>query len=471
MPVAPVRLLPLALAALVLAGCAGAPAPAAPAPPAPIPQAPALPSSFSYACPPGDSETRAVCVTSLEDPFNSLDEPALAIQPGKPAVMALGAHSAPSTESASADPPAVDTVRIAVYFTEDEGRTWRRTVAPRVDLPSKLGPVEARLYYDPALAFDSAGVLHLAGIASNDLGGGGGQRAGAMNVPFHVSTPDLGRTWSEPAVLDPAFSDRAFVAAAPGGGLVAATWGRLTDDDVAAQAAWSLDGGATWTAATALPGCRGFSPPVAVDGGVEAVCVGGTASVPDQAVLLRLDPASGAGWSPVAPIPGVEGYRPRLGVLPGGGRVVAAHSDTIHAVSGFDGGATWGKAADLAKLAGWDYGDGLWLKWAAPDPWGALHVEVGEGGPGCNGGNRGAPGTCRVLHAAFDPRAWTLLGAGVLSEAEGAEAYRVPGSLPPPQETALGDDFYAFAFAPDHGVLLWTRDGAPDFTWVVPAFG
>jgi hypothetical protein len=407
-----------------------------------------------------------VCIGTVEDTFNSMEEPYLAIHPRDHRIMAIGAHST-STMAATTEPIGVDVVRIAVYFTEDGGASWRRTVTPRVELASAFDPVEARFYYDPALAFDNDGVLHVAGIASNDLGPAGGVEWDAENAPFHVSTPDLGATWTEPTVLDNAFTDRAFIAVSSDGKEVFVNWLRFSEDEDVAQLSWSRDGGSTWSSVS-TPGCRGFSPPVTVPGGAEMVCVAGTAVLPDEASLLRFDAAAGT-FSTVAEIPGVAGYRPRLGLLPGDGRVVAAEADTIHAAASFNGGATWGEAVDLLPLT--DITEpATFLKWAAPDPWGGLHLEVGGTAmDGCQGGNRGAPGTCVFFHFAFDPHDWTLLKQARLSEF-GPTALRVPGNVPPPMETNFGDDFYSFAFAADHGVLLWTRDGNTDFTYVLPEF-
>lgn len=460
----------LAVAVLALAGCLADDA-GPPGDPGPVDgqddAGRGVPAAFTYACPPGPRSTRDsdVCASTFVDPMNSLEEPYLAIHPRDDQVMALAAHSV-STVPVAGDPPAPEAVRIAIYVTEDGGATWRRSLPPRVPIASTFGPVEARAYYDPALAFDPAGVLHLAGIASNDLGSYGGAEWDASNVPFHVATADLGRTWGVPTVLDPRFSDRAFVAA--DAGHVYVDWGRYTDTDLVAHLAWSADGGATW-AAIETP-CRGFSPPLAVDGGAELACVAGDGAQPDVASLLRLDPDQGT-LAPVGPMPGVTGYRPRLGALPGGGRVVASHAATIHASASLDGGRTWSNATDVLALAGFD-ALAPWLKWAAPDPWGALHLEVGVSGmDGCLNGNRGAPGTCTIHHLAFEPGSWRLLAQAVLAPADGPFALHVPGNVPPPQETALGDDFYSLAFGRGHGVLLWTRDGGTEFTRVQPVFG
>ncbi len=467
----PVRVVPaLALVSIAVAGCLRAPEePGVGADgrgPGLVP-----PTGFTYDCPPGETFRRTpdVCAASVVDRENGLNEPYLVIHPANPLVMTLAAHSVPTRRAVAAGEDGGSgaiLVENAVYVTEDGGATWRRSNLPRVALPSQFGPVDARLYYDPAIAIDTDGVLHVVGIASNDLGAAGFGAWGAENAPYYTRSTDSGAAWSAPVVLDEAFTDRPFVAVEPGGRIVV-DWIRYEDQGrLGMVIAWSDDAGASWTTIEDT-GCVGFSPPRVIGGSAHVACVAAGDTGPTAARFARLE---GDALVDVGTIGELPGYRARLGVVPGGGVTVANEARDVLVAFSADGGATWAPPVDeLASMTLDDGFGGRFVKWFGADPWGALHLVLGlSDNDLCAGGSRGPPGTCRVVHAAFDPLSGALIQESVLSEADGASAYRVPGTLAPPTEARIGDDFYAFDFAADHGVLLWTRDAAIDFTLVRP---
>ncbi|HEX9816731.1 MAG TPA: hypothetical protein VGB18_07105, partial [Candidatus Thermoplasmatota archaeon] len=108
---------------VALAGCT------VPADPVPTDGTTALPSlTYEYLCGGGHDETRGkVCVGSIADPLRSFGEPQLALHPSDPDVFAIAVSDGRGAGIAGeGGEPAAEVRGIAVFATQDDGKTFAR---------------------------------------------------------------------------------------------------------------------------------------------------------------------------------------------------------------------------------------------------------------------------------------------------------------------------------------------------------
>lgn len=435
------RLAACLLLPLVLAGCFDEPIPGALGPQE-GPAGPPAVAGFRYPCPAGVAIERAegACVGRIEDPLAQLSEPAIAMMPGRPEILAIGAHVVGPTSLV----PSLHAIGGRVYFTEDAGATWRG-----VDVPTPE-PRPGDVFSDPSLAFDAQGTLHVSGLFYHPYTGGG------LGV-FAVSTPDLGRSWTEPVILtEPGRNDRNWHSVGPDGAVYVSSHVCCT----ASFVTWSEDGGATWGKPLQGPeGCYTGSPVAFVDGEPWMACTEDEVGTH----VFRLDRAARA-LQPLGIAQGLTCIAPRILPLHDGDVLLTCYGGYVSRSA--DGGATWTMPRPIADLVTVDDAwERFQVYWSDVDAQGRVHLTLLPF-------HRVPPDdyvlgrtTQQVAHVVLDPRTLAPLHEALLTPPDEPERDpAVPASLVP----ILGDDWYGMAFAEDHGWLVWTFRGGIEYARIEP---
>lgn len=432
------RLGTLLLLSIVLAGCADEGPPASTAQqesPAPAPV------GFAYPCGEGRTIERAdgVCVGRIEDPVAQLSEPAIAMMPGRPEVLAIGVH----VIGPAALVPGASAVQGRLYVTEDAGATWRSADIP---LPDAL---PGDVFSDPSLAFDAAGVLHVSGLAV---------RPQQSVDAYAVSTSDLGKTWSKAVRLTEGGSnDRNWEAVGPDGAVYVSSHVCCRTSRVS----WSEDGGATWTRLAKEPeGCYTGSPVAFVGGEPWLACYDRDA---EGIRVHRLDRA-GATLVPLGLAKGMSCIAPRILPLTDGRVLLTCYGGFLSVSS--DGGATWSTPAYLADLLTVDDAwERFQVYWSDVDAFGLLHLTILP--------FHRVPMDEYLLGRTTQPVAHVVLDIDTLQPVQ--ETLLTPPdeperdlATPPSLVPILGDDWYGMAFAEDHGYLVWMFRGGIEYARVEP---
>jgi len=168
---------------------------------------------------------------------------------------------------------------VVVAYTRDGGRTWSRSIPPKL---GKCTGSDNGTTFDPRLAFGADGTLYLSTMRNLVLNPA---RTTPDNEVAVSASPDGGRTWRDPVTVQPrdGYNDFPFVAADPEKpGRVYLTFsknGEPINNTLFTMFASSQDGGRTWTApriiyrATDVVGYYGNGRVVAQPGGRLALLV------------------------------------------------------------------------------------------------------------------------------------------------------------------------------------------------------
>lgn len=422
----------LVLLVLLLPGCAtqsgvltqsdGAAAPAA--------------QGVALACLEGETQQRGeVCVRRIGDPLVQLSEPAIAVLPTDPKVIAVAAHAIGATGSPSA-------IAARLFVTRDGGATWARSLVP---LPPGAS------FSDPAVAFGPDGALHVAGLAATF---GFGPRV------FHASTTDDGKTWTGPTMLSTAGNwDREWVSVSPEGRAFV-SWQAPGRTSIVA---WS-DDGATWETAEPAPdGCSTASPVAFVRGEPWLACSNKGKNVS----LFRVDVANKSlAWAADAPLPCIA---PRILVPPDGALLVTCYSPYF--ARSTDEGRSW-SVVDVAERASVEDAWGpVQSYWSEVDARGVLHVQLSTFHRARNNALPqdalahvvGQPR--RIGYVALDPATGAVLHEAALATDAPESRAAPPVSLVP----SLGDDWNGIAFAGNDGAMVWMNGGELELARIVAA--
>ena len=391
----------------------------------------------ALACPPGESERRGdACLARLAEPLVQLSEPALAVHPEDPQVMAVAAHAIGASGS-----PALVAGRL--FVTRDGGASWTRATIP---LPGPPGT----FYSDPAVAFAPDGTLHVGGMALHS------------QVPtriFHASTTDDGRTWTGPTVVSPPGRwDREWVSVSPEG-RVFVSWQQPYETSMVA---WSDDGTAWETAEPAPKGCFTASPVAFVRGEPWVGCF-----VKDEGIRLFAVDVDAKALAPRATVP-LPCIAPRI-LAPADGALVVTCYGPAYALS-LDDGRSWALVDVAARVAVDDaWGEPAQAYWSEVDARGVLHMQFstfhrlrGDLVPGLLAHVEGEPR--RIAYAALDPLTGEVLHELQLADDAPESRAAPPVSLVP----SLGDDWNGIAFAGNEGAMVWMNGGVLEWTRVTP---
>jgi photosystem II stability/assembly factor-like uncharacterized protein len=433
----------LFLSVIVLAGCAQAPAPADHETDDP---AVAQVAVWSYSCDrPGYVVVAAgVCASGFASPTEAITEPFLAVFPGHPDILAIGVNRH-ETAGVLLDVPTrgrpqlVDT---EVWFSTDGGSTWARSRPPDVAGAGSASEV------DPTLAFDKGGTLHYSGL----LEGGTGEP-----YVYYTSTSDVGATWTTPIVLAHGNTsgtiDRNWLAIGPDG----AIWVTWQAYPHGGGAAWSFDGGATWTrTGEEAIDCIRLSPVAFVEDDALFTCrPTGAVGAPREQYTLAFDRAAGA-WTTRSVIPDVDCDGGLFATVRGLLALGCAGSIMTSA----DAGYTWAEPIDLLGLASVENGwPATTIAWMAGDARGLIHILLKSR----DGNELILPARTpivdeRVAHIVLDPYARVITHEQRLTASDPAALRRTPPSLVP----AISDDYFGIAPTAEGVYLAWTRDRGID---------
>jgi len=257
-----------------------------------------------------------------------------------------------------------------IYYKKstDAGANW--TLAKRLTWTSSTSS-------RPAIAVDSSDGLHL--VWSDETPGNG-------EIYYEKST-DGGATWT-PGKRITSTSGHSFdpaIAVDSSGGLHVA-WEDYTPGNGEIYYQASTDGGATWTTSKRLTWNSGLSyeAAVAVDasGNPQVAWVDGTTG--NWEVYFRNSSDGGSTWSPTRRLSGTSGgsYAPSMAAYSAGNLLVFWIDSTpgnyeVYQKRTTDGGTTWTKSQRLT----WTSGDSWWPA-NAVDSSGGLHVVWYDDTPG-----------------------------------------------------------------------------------------
>lgn len=444
------------LLATGLAGCLGDPVGDPPSTDGTVP--PLGLAGLDAACPPGGAPMGDLCVRFLTSTTESLQEPFLAVDPNRPGVMAIGVNAGHTSQAPRTTPIGGDLILLDVYVTEDAGATWRLAQIPYVPTTSDA-PVTLSGSGDPALAFAKDGTLHVSGIISNSV------LVRGFDI-FYTSSPDLGRTWTEPVVFtDTGGEDRNWMNVGPDGTLYV-PW---QTPGASSSIAWSADGGATWkqTKGNARANdCITVSPVAFANGTPLIACTKLEDRMAVGIDVLSFDVSAGE-FTRVGGITREHAYWPQLRTLLNGTLLLAFedYSDpsegTIRAALSQDGGATWSEPVDLRdRITVDDSWDDLLMMWLEPDPWGGVHFVLADAVP-----QGPATQTWNVAYVALDATLSHPLFEAPLPAVPPREP-QDPGSLAP----SWGDHYYGIGFDGDTVWTVWTASQALGLTTFTPRF-
>lgn len=413
------------------------------------PPAPDVVAGLRYVCDEivGERRGDGLCVVRLASRQESFQEPVLAVHPRDPATLVVAVILGETTGSAT-DAPLLSPspARLALLVSEDAGASWRLARVPLVEVPSALGPVTFVGTGDPSIVLDESGTLHLAGMITGTASVRGSQI-------FHMSSPDLGETWSSPTILaDDTDNDREWIAM-PRPGLLVVTWQNLGSS---IEYAWSEDGGASWRAqdpATRPGQCGTVSPAVQAGAALLVACAGYQGNADAGLQVHALDLATG-GMTLRAEIASMPARWPNL--LRGGERALVLVADdhereTVLAAVSRDEGATWSTPADLRE---WLRSEDAWVSAqtyaAATDADGDLHVLLKGSKRVVDAAVGRAHLEPSLLHAAVN-----VSDGRVLLEREVWPALQRAPAVPESAAPSWSDDFGSIAFTRERAFLAW----------------
>jgi hypothetical protein len=365
----------------------------------------------------------AACAARLPG-LDVASEPYVAVDPEDGRRMALAIQ----TRTAAVQGTEAAAWPVRVYASEDAGRSWRAAATP---IPAaRAGQA---IHADPLVAFGPGGVLYVSGLVSG-LGVLGLETGPDVYV---ARSDDLGRTWTEPALLtSDGDNDRQWMAVGPDGTVVLA-W-QTINGEVTMQGAWSRDGGATWTPAAAdVPGCNLVSRPLVGAGGYLVAC--SAYADPDGCAtrLYRVPFADGVPTMAGCPAPEGCGGTNMLAAAPG--RLVLACLGQ-RLFESLDSGATWrpvGSVQDLVPEATAGRDTVLWME---ADAGGGVHLLLTT----LAGLETPAGPQISAAHAVLVPAEdWRLAGFGILTSED--QAYLAPQK----------GEFAGIGVGPGAGAVAW----------------
>jgi hypothetical protein len=352
-----------------------------------------------------------------------------------------------------------------VYVTSDSGRHWRFAGLPAgMASAFDAGTTTGRL----AIGFDGGGQIHLVVAMIGDT---------AADL-YHISSPDLGATWTRPALVNPGTHGSSFAADFPqltvAGRRLYATWGYRAD--YLLHVAWSTDDGTSWTEATDPPtDCINVSN-VAIARGAAYVACSGFLENGDLAATTGRNPFTGirvyridsAGrFTLEATLGDFKWVWPQLLASQDGSLVLAARVYHWYspATKSFDkcclamsrsvDGRHWSRAIQIrGALHGVETWGPIGFSAVGLDSLGRLQAIL-SGSHQPDPGN-GHPGNdARLVHAAIDPITGRLVAESDLTPPGYAPQGYYPGSA-------------ALAFSRAFGLLLWENGGHLQYTRVEP---
>ena len=312
----------------------------------------------------------------------SFQEPVLVASPLDEATLVIGVQIGEwvPTPGASSGPLAP---RAAVIVSTDAGESWE--VRPLPELHFAEVAAAAPAFGDPTIAFGPDGVLHLAGMSTDNY---------RVNGFAIVSTrsADLGRTWSPPVriTMDGDLdNDRPWLSQLDD--TLVLTWQNMAAAGWTTQMAWSTDGGSSWSrqdVGQAAAMCSHASPAVSHLGRIVYACAHYEGADTKLGISLRtLDTASGEAPQLVL-VDQVKAWWPRL-IAANGSLVLVADTEDAQAVGGTvvasssSDGLAWSPTLDLASVLNLDDGwDAMRHYATAVDAQGRLHVTVNGAIPG-----------------------------------------------------------------------------------------
>jgi hypothetical protein len=422
-------------------------------------------AGISYECPPGESTTtrEGMCVASLILPGASGQEPYIVADPYRDGVIVVGVNSGHT--AFAVDPlrpePGIDPMSMDYFFTEDGGANWRNVANPFVTVEHDE-VAEIAALGDPAMVFDEEGTLHISGMKAPSIPEGGFEI-------FYASTPDLGRSWSEPIVFtNDGDNDRNWIGYG-GDGQVFVNW---QNSGRTSEIRWSEDYGQTWNdETTQYSGCTQASIPSMVEGEPHFACRDrGSDDVEPFIRVVRLDRSVPALVN-VSEIHTIDGDFPALSIGPNGEWHVGTGLDgtEILFATSHDNGATWSSPSDARAISPvddtWEDGS-VHLFWFTSDPWGNLHFIIG--GQIAGDVNEDVPLNIPVAHIVIDAVTREVVTEKLITH---RLFYNEPTRVPPAVGVPLiGDHFYGIDFTSTQGYMVYTREQAIDFTLLTPAF-
>lgn len=409
------------------------------------------PSAYSYECPAtavaAPMVPAPVCAGFVTVPGQVLAEPYVALDPTRPAVIALAANAAGPDADGSPD-PARPAFASALLVSEDEGGTWRTVALPA--LPGDpLGAFGS--FGDPAVAFTPAGTLLFAGLLCD----------GALACDIvATASDDLGASWAPWTTVDgDGDNDREWLGVGRDG-LAYLSW----TSGGGSEAAVTRDEGATWTVVARAEACIGASPVADPWGVPHLACVNFDGSAPQGIRLVGAGAATGQPWATAERHDGLDMVWPRLHAK-GPALVLEDYRNASVAVRWWEdsGGspAGWGPLVDVRGLASVeDTWTRAFTHWDAVDAWGRLHLVLG--------GEPESP-------LAGPPDRMALAFAHVVLDRGGLVQEQELTTRPPPQAAALpgrvvlASDYAGLAFQGEAGVLAWPLSGGIAVTLLRPA--
>ena len=387
---------------------------------------------------------------TLGGPETFTAEPYVAVHPEDTGIIAVGANRIGAYVGTPSLPPSTSSgpgLTYGLFITEDHGRTWRTPAIPTVPGSIHLG--------DPSIEFDARGTLHVTGLMRYP----DANRSGI----FHVSTPDLGESWSPVRELsDDRGGDRQWLSI--DGDRVFVAW--QVSSIPATFVARSNDRGASWEPVSVIEACNLNSEVVVVGDRALLACTDGT----DGSEATRITDVSRHDQPmELARLPVQYGYK-RLTNLPDAAIALTTSGNdpdgaTVFVRTSSDGGSSWNDAFNAGAASilmdGWSWS---WISWATADPDGRIHV-LATGGTG----DQCVRGACdderagrQHVHLIVDASAELLLHEALVSPAD-------PGSGGRGYESAwpgLGDEASGIACHAKGCVLAWGWGKAIDWTTI-----
>ena len=178
----------------------------------------------------------------------------------------------------------------------------------------------------------------------------------AMRAAF---TTDGGQTWTPRTIAGPIDASRnPHVAVSADGTRVIATWAEYDGVDDVVKVSHSSDGGDTWSTPADVSGSTGDDPAIAISAdGMKAIASFTQYDGSNGRATVRTSSDGGATWNPAVTLSaeGEGANQPQIALSDDGNQVTAVWSwsggsqERVQARSSSDGGVTWTPAADLSE--------------------------------------------------------------------------------------------------------------------------